>query len=191
MNLESCDRLQRKPVNSTWFRAVKPQYLDKALNTRYTKKVRSRFSPDGASETPYQVLYLAENPIVAYYEVNAIFGPPSRAVTDPKNIDYLILHVSVSLHQIVDLSELDQRDILDVSAQELTGRWDMYTNGEAPTQKIGRSALQDSGYRRISGNLRETARVSEPGCLPRKTSSRQSVTLRGHGKQKGLRKETP
>jgi hypothetical protein len=145
MKLSFCDRLELRPVNSTWYRAINPQYLERALKTVHTRKIATRFGPDGGSEEPFDVLYLAANQTVAYYEVNALFGPPTWPIADPENSKYIVLDVRVVLQLVADLTEPKQQSIVDISAQELTGKWDIYPPGEAPTQRLGEALFKTPG----------------------------------------------
>jgi RES domain-containing protein len=83
MKLVACKRLKFQPINATWYRAISTEHWRTALSTAHTSIVATRFNPGRTAETPFEVLYLAENQIVALYEVNAIFGPPERAIADP------------------------------------------------------------------------------------------------------------
>jgi RES domain-containing protein len=100
----------------------------------------TRFNPGQAARAPFEVLYLAENQLVAFYEVGALLGPPGWPVAHPSKRKMLPIDVSVLLHAVADLCDPTQQALLEISAQELTGNWDAYPPGQAPTQQLG-SAL--------------------------------------------------
>lgn len=64
--------------------------------------------------------------------------------------------VSVVLQSVADLTDPSQRSLLDTSIQELTGTWDVYTSGDAPTQQLG-AALYAT--RRVEGFLAISAKM--------------------------------
>ena len=63
------------------------------------------------------------------------------------------------MKSVVDLTVTSQQTLLETSVQELTGNWDTYAPGEAPTQRLG-SAL--FGTKNIEGFLAISAKV--PRC---------------------------
>jgi hypothetical protein len=127
-----------------WFRAIPKKHWKTALRTDHTSGIVTRYNPGAAAKTPYEILYLAENPTVALYEVGAIFGPPDRPIPNPEQ-RYSIIEVNVSLQSIVDLTDASQQGLLDVSLQELTGNWDTYDPGAAPTQRLGAALFATKG----------------------------------------------
>jgi hypothetical protein len=90
-----------------------------------------------AAKTPFEILYLADNPSCALYEVGAIFGPPTRPLANPYKSKLIVIDVSVTLHSVADLTDRTQQKLLATSIQELTGVWDTYASGDAPTQQLG------------------------------------------------------
>jgi RES domain len=145
MRLAACERLALQPVNTKWYRAISPEYWKSALGTAHTPMVRSRFSPGPAAETPFEILYLADTPTVALYEVGALFGPPDRPVANPHQTKWVVIDIDVRLHSVADLTDLTQIKRLGTSAQELTGDWRaLYPRDDAPTQRLG-SALFSTG----------------------------------------------
>lgn len=137
MKLANCKKLILSPVNNVWFRAIPPRRLATALQSSHTLDTKSRFSPGDAAETPYEVLYLAENQMAALYEVRALLGSPSRPVPNPSRTKYAILDIHVKLQSVADLTEPSQLKSLDISSQELTGNWELYEDEIAPTQRLG------------------------------------------------------
>jgi hypothetical protein len=157
MRLAACERLALHPVNAKWYRAILPEYWKTALGTSHTATTRSRFSPGVAAEVPFEMLYLADSPTVALYEVRAQFGPADRPIVNPYQTKWSVLDVDVRLHSVADLTNPAQWKRLGTSAQELTGEWRVsYPRNDAPTQRLGAalSATRDiEGFFAISDTM--------------------------------------
>ena len=137
MRLSACRRLTLRPINAIWYRAIATKHWKTALRTDYTPRVTTRFNPGKAAKIPFEIFYLGENQLVALYEVGAIFGPPIQPVPNPQQSKMVPIDVSVILQSVADLTDPSQRSLLDISIQELTGNWDTYAPGDAPTQRLG------------------------------------------------------
>jgi len=138
------------PHNNTWFRAVSPRFTSTAISTVQSKTIASRFSAASAAKPGFEVLYLAENHLVAMFEVQALFGSPltpGGVVSNPSS-SFVTLAIQTSLTAVVDLSDPIQAAVVDTNAQELTGDWRGYQlrgsatsvsgpTGKAPTQEFG------------------------------------------------------
>jgi RES domain-containing protein len=159
MKLSACKRLPLRPVSATWYRAIAPRYWEMAFKTDYTAQVTTRFNPGTAAKTPFEIFYLAENQSVALYEVGALFGPTDRPIANPHQTNFLPIDVSVDLQSVADLTDTAQQGMLDVSAQELTGDWDTYPAGEAPTQRLGAALF---ATKNVEGFLAISAKM--PRC---------------------------
>jgi RES domain-containing protein len=150
MNLSACPHLVRSPENQTWYRAIQLQHVSTALQTHQTRLLPSRFNGGPLASSPFRVLYLAENHLVALFEARAVVGSitgypgvvpvPSRAWT--------VLNVRVRLSEVADLTDPVEQARLETSAQGLTGDWQGYQqrgqsgtilapSGLAPTQELG------------------------------------------------------
>jgi len=162
MKLSACRRLARRPVLGTWYRAIATKYWFDALSTIHTSEVASRFNPGKAALRPFEILHLAETPIVALYEVGAIFGPLEQHVAHHRKAKIVTLDIEVRLQKVADLSDPIQQALLGVSGQELTGNWDMYPPSEAPTQRLG-VALYET--KNIEGFLSISAKMSRHRTL--------------------------
>lgn len=107
-----------------------------------SKNDGARFTPKGRFET----IYLAEDPVTALTEVEAVFrlprGPIVTVVTPP------LVHVVVDgvLLSVLDLTDGNTQTVLGTTRQELTGAWRyaQLQGMEAPTQTLGR-VCYDSG----------------------------------------------
>lgn len=143
----------------TWYRAVDPLFLATAISTTHTSTRASRFSPATPHTPGFQVLYLAENPLVAQYEIGALFGSltsPHGVIPNP-SVGVVILPISVNVSDIADLTAPAQGHIVDTNAQELTGDWRSYPNrkstppsphaGKAPTQQFGDELFRLAVYK--------------------------------------------
>src|SRR6202034_2563822 len=74
MNLSACKRLALQPINAIWYRAISAEHWKSPLRTDQTVKAPTRFNPGHAARPPFEVLYLAENQLVTFYEVGALLG---------------------------------------------------------------------------------------------------------------------
>jgi hypothetical protein len=84
MNLAGCALLATGPENRTWFRAIQPQHWATALATSHTTRIPSRYSPATNAHPAFPVLYLAEDHLVALFEVAPFWARPNReGITSP------------------------------------------------------------------------------------------------------------
>jgi RES domain-containing protein len=145
--------LDRRSAAGTWYRAVDPRFLAAALSTAHTTITPSRFSPARSLAPGFEILYLAENPMVAMFEARVLFGSPSTpggVVPHPAR-PMVVLPVTVDLGAVADLTEDAEANVVSTTAQELTGDWRSYADrtvmpgageaaphsGSAPTQQLG------------------------------------------------------
>jgi len=162
------------PTKTDWYRAVRPRFVKKpsALATRHTKTIPGRYNDGTLAKPGFSVLYLAENHIVALFEVEALVGSPvvvSSIYPHPGGATWTVLKVNVSLQKVADLTKLHQQSIFGANAQELTGDWRAYgyrspgttsvglpSGFPAPTQKLG-AALHNvpdlEGFETISAKV--------------------------------------
>jgi RES domain-containing protein len=85
------------------------------------------------------VLYLADSPVTALQEVEALVR--TRAGLFPvKGPPRLLLSVEVTLSAVLDLTQAEFQQALGTNLQELTGSWVAANDQEviAPTQRLGR-----------------------------------------------------
>ena len=169
MNLAACGVLPRRPETGVWFRAIQPQFWTTSLATAQTAVIPSRFNA-GANATPlFEILYLAENPMVALFEVQALFGSPTQpggVIPHPRQA-WITVNVTVQLQAVADLTEVTAHTRLETTAQELTGDWRGYQQrspltsvrepvGTAPTQALGAALYAVpglEGFRSLSAPL--------------------------------------
>jgi RES domain-containing protein len=159
----------RSRVNGTWYRAIQTQFISSPLSTAHTTTVSSRFSGATPASPGFQILYLAENQLVALYEVGALLGSPAApgsSLPNP-NFSWTLLNVSVNLSHFVDLTDPAEQLKLPITAQELTGDWLGYQLrglpgtvsgpvGLSPTQELGEdlySTVKVEGFLTLSAKV--------------------------------------
>ncbi len=135
------------------------RHWESALKTDHTPRFSTRFNPGPAAKTPFEILYLGENQLVALYEVGALLGPSNQPISHPALSKTAQIDVAVRLQAVADLSDPAQRKLLGVSLQELTGVWDIYPPGDAPTQQLGAALFATEG---IEGFISLSAKM--PRC---------------------------
>ena len=150
MNLANVPLLSLAPHTGTWYRAADPRFLSSAIATAHSTTGSSRYSPSTPAHPGFEILYLAENHLVALFEARAIFGSPlvpGGVVAHPA-VSLVTLAIQVQLASVVDLSNPTQAALIGTNAQELTGDWRGYQHrspatsvtgpvGKAPTQEFG------------------------------------------------------
>jgi len=169
VNLGACRKLGHNPETGTWYRAVRLRHLKTPINTSHTKANPSRFSAGPNSKHPFEILYLSENPQVAQFEIGALMGDPlvvGGTLNAPGSFG--VVHVQVVLQRVADLTLVSQQDLLETTAQELTGDWRGYQHrtvatasvlepvGSAPTQDLGEALFAVAGmegFRTLSAKL--------------------------------------
>jgi hypothetical protein len=100
---------------------------------------------------PFDVLYLAENPVLALFEVEAMYGSPTvpgGAIPNPA-CSFVIINAHVQLSRVADLTDVaGSHAPLSTTAQELTGDWRGYHQRSAGTSvpaPLGATPTQDLG----------------------------------------------
>ena len=178
MKLARCRQLSRRPLTGTWYRAVRPQHLVTALAFAQTATIPGRYNAGNTHRPGFQVLYLAEDQLVALFEVQALFGSPLAGQSYTPNPapgqHWAVIQVHVVLHAVADLTAAGERQLAGTTVQELTGDWRGYAlrNPNAaldppywtnvPTQKLG-AALR--AVRGLEGFITYSARLPTRKCL--------------------------
>jgi hypothetical protein len=167
-----CPKLGRHQLIGVWVRALHPKYALNPTATAHTPNYPSRFSPGNPADPAFEVLYLAENPLVASFEVQALLGSPfpgAAAVPNPAGGPWAIANVDVRLQSVVELTHQMSLQTVGTSVQELTGDWRGYalrnparprggTHGsDVPTQRLGLALERLKG---LEGFVSYSARVS-------------------------------
>jgi RES domain-containing protein len=143
MKMDQVTLLPRRAIGGHWFRAIKPKYAGRPLDLAYTADHWSRYSPGiDAAHRPFETLYLAEDPIVALREVEAIYGSV-RLVPNPIDA-WCLFPYQLALNAVVDLTDATSLALISTSLQEITGRWGppFYPRGTAPTQQLGEAVFR-------------------------------------------------
>jgi hypothetical protein len=169
VNLGACRRLASAPETGIWYRAVRLAHLNTPINTAHTKATPSRFSAGPNASRPFEILYLTETPQVAQFEIGALAGDPlvvGGTLNAPGS--FAVVHVKVVLHRVADLTVVSQQNLIETTAQELTGDWRGYQQravatapvqepvGTAPTQDLGEALFAVpgvEGFRTLSARL--------------------------------------
>lgn len=173
MMLSAVGGLPKFPENSVWFRAIQPQHWTTALQTSQTKTFATRFNAGPSASTPFEVLYLAEDHLVAMFEAQALLGSPYGAYVPQPAQAWAIINVTVVMRAVADLSAALAQANIDVTAQELTGDWYGYQQrqrslslkapvGRAPTQSLGAALFGVPG---LEGFKMVSARVPDKRTL--------------------------
>jgi hypothetical protein len=151
MNISACGGLPTVIEGGTWYRAARLHHLPTVLRTAHTKSIPSRFNAGKLSTPAFETLYLADSPLVALFEVQALLGSPTDpggAIPNPAGA-WVIVNAVVRLKTVIDLTDdATVQFSLSTTAQELTGDWRGYQlrnhltpvrspNGVAPTQVLG------------------------------------------------------
>lgn len=150
MNLGACRKLIFTPETGTWYRGVRLAHLNTPINTAHTKATPSRFCAGPNASRPFEILYLTESPQVAQFEIGALAGDPlviGGTLNAP--ISFAVVHVKVVLQRVSDLTLVSQQNLIETTAQELTGDWRGYQQRTAATasipQPVGTAPTQDLG----------------------------------------------
>jgi hypothetical protein len=157
MNFATVAGLPSRSITAVWYRAVDPRYLPTALGYSHTRLFASRYYEGPTAGTQFEIVYVAENPLVALFEVEALFGSPlipGGLIPNPAR-SWLTINAQVQLTRVADLTDVGAHTALSTSAQELAGDWKGYRQrsvntsvsapvGIAPTQELG-SVLHASG----------------------------------------------
>jgi hypothetical protein len=169
VNLTACAGLPRTVENGVWYRATRIGFLPGALNSAHTAATTSRFNAGPLHPVPQQFesIYFASDHVTALFEFGAMAGTtaPGGGVSNPA-LSTAIVNVSVTLREVVDLTDVAVQASLATTAQELTGDWNGYqlrSNytpvknpiGVAPTQELGEVLFRAGveGIRSISARI--------------------------------------
>jgi RES domain-containing protein len=170
MNLSAVAGLPCRPLTAVWYRAVDPRFLPTALSYSHARLYPSRYYGGPSLSPAFHVVYFAETPELALFEVAAQFGSPlipGGLIANPAR-SWLIINAQVQLTKVVDLTDVNGSHVpLSTTAQELTGDWKHYQVrssassvqapvGIAPTQELGAALHADGsfeGFLTISAKL--------------------------------------
>ena len=164
--------LDRFGLTDIWYRVVPVAHAASGLDAAHTSFIASRFNAGAAAARPFQILYFADSPLTALYEVRAIYGGIAGAVPAPV-VNAAVQSYRVRLRQVADLTDAGEISRLRTSHQELAGDWAGYRppaprdmpareTGIAPTQKLGQAFYDDQG---VEAWLYPSARHPGGRCL--------------------------
>ena len=130
--------LQPIPLTQTFFRIIHAKYASTALSAVGSYRFGGRYNPAGA----FEVLYLADHPVTALEEVEALLRTDDdlKGVKGPPRI---VLSVECALQRVVQLNESALRD-LDLSVEDIIGPWreSLRRNQTPVTHQIGRISFE-------------------------------------------------
>jgi len=151
MRLGNCRWLIKRPLKGTWYRAIQPQFWPTLLATSHTATIPGRFNAGNSTRPGFEVFYLAEDQLVALFEVRASLGcplPGGAYIPNPKGA-WTVVNVDIQLNRVAHLTRASQRKLIETTVEELTGDWRGYAFRDpnfavrppnritAPTQLLG------------------------------------------------------
>ncbi len=104
-------------------------HLSTLLSVAHTAHIPSRFN--SALQAPgnqFEILYLAQNPLVALQEVGALYGSatsPGGIIANPVGT-WVTFDLTVKLQHFADLTGPSEQSLIATNVQELTGDWRSY-----------------------------------------------------------------
>lgn len=181
--------LAQRPLTGAWYRAIQLQHYRTLLHYSHTAQTPSRFAA-AHHRHQFPLLYFAETPQLALYEVQAMVGSPAPgriAVANPAT-SWIIITVQVQLTHVADLTSGSQRRLIGTTVQELTGDWIGYRlrnpkspatfpYTDVPTQRLGAALVATP---RLEAFVTWSARDSRHKNLvifPAKIGKRSNVTF--------------
>jgi hypothetical protein len=136
------------------------------------------------------MLYLAETPEVALFEVGALLGSPyfglgSLIVREPRR-SWIMTEIEVSLHGVAQLHVVSEQEKIDVTAQLLTGDWTGYLKrkdsdsvngprGIAPTQALGNALYRHPSFEAFTTVSAKVPTHRTLVIFPKKVGTRSQV----------------
>lgn len=102
MRLSGCRFLRQGAFVGSWFRAIQPQFWVNALATAHTQTIPTRFGGGNPARPGFEILYLAEDHLVALFEVQALLGSlyPGAAYQPNPASAWSVLNVQVRLSRV-------------------------------------------------------------------------------------------
>ena len=123
---EAFSDLTPHPLEQTFFRVIHAKYAATALSAVGSYRFGGRYNPAGS----FEVLYLADSPVTALEEVEALLrsGAALQGVKGPPRI---LLSVECRLQAVVNLK--DSLTSLDLHLSDIISPWrDSLRRGETP-----------------------------------------------------------
>lgn len=135
MFADALESLTTQPLSQTFFRVIHAKYAATALSSVGSYRFGGRYNPAKS----FEMLYLADSPVTALEEVDALLRT-DKALQGIKGPPRILLSVECELGNVINLKT--NLDVLGLSVSELTLPWrDSLRRGELPiTQEIGRLA---------------------------------------------------
>jgi RES domain-containing protein len=151
------------PKTGTAYRLIHVKYAQTPLSAAGAIRTGGRYNLVDV----FEALYLADSPVTALQEVQAIIAVGSSLIP-VKGPPRILLSVDYTLESVLDLTGAEVHSALGTSFQELTGAWMPYA-----LQKIENACSHSAAWsRRLAGRdrgscrpLRQRPRRDQPGCL--------------------------
>ncbi|MFY9268995.1 MAG: RES family NAD+ phosphorylase [Candidatus Manganitrophaceae bacterium] len=138
--LSQLERIEPEPLNGTYYRIVRIEFMREPLGTLGSKRAGGRYNLKGK----FEVLYLAADSDLALKE-----SSPGFEVKFPPHV---LFSVEVNLSRVVRLDHPKIREELGVSLDDLLIPWRYDQNvlgQEAFTQKLGRMIRSSKRFEAI------------------------------------------
>lgn len=136
--LGAINNLPTTSLEETFFRVIHAKYAATALSAVGSYQHGGRYNPSGK----FEVLYLANSPVTALEEVEALLrsGAVLQGVRGPPRI---LLSVQCALQSVLRFDEATLRP-LSLTVDDLTQPWrEQLRRGEIPlTHKLGRACFE-------------------------------------------------
>lgn len=133
-------RIEPEPLNGTYYRAVRIDFMREPLGTLGSKRAGGRYNLKGK----FEVLYLAADPELALKE-----SSPGFEVKFPPHV---LFSVEIHLSRVIRLDRPEIREALGVPLEDLLIPWRYDQNvlgREAITQKVGRMIRSSKRFEAI------------------------------------------
>lgn len=154
--------LKLSAFSQVTYRLIHAKYYQTSLLAIGSMKFAGRYNP----KEQYEVLYLADSPITALQEVNAVFR--SNAQLFPvKDIPRILLSIECQLSNILDLTDEAIVKELGTSFQELTGSWVLHSQSSLPpTQLLGKACFENGAIEALKVPSAQDARAFNLAVFP-------------------------
>jgi hypothetical protein len=113
------------------------------LATTHSSVKASRYN-DGTGR--YEIFYTSEDQVLALLEVGAVFCSGGSFMPNVKSARaWTVIPLDVRLHEVVDLLDPKNQNLLKITDQMLTGSWNNYRVGSVPTQQLAAALFNVPG----------------------------------------------
>jgi RES domain-containing protein len=167
-------KVQGRSSQGLYYRVIRPKYMNGPLSTKGSVVTGGRYNP----KDDFGVLYFAEDLVVGLAEVRMILqGMPE--FTRQKPATRLILCVSVTISNVLDLRDEATMETLGTSLQELCGPWEQYDYAGklAPTQQLGSAVFLVQSFQGILYPSAKDSSKHNLAVFPDRLGEKDSVEI--------------